>query len=161
VKTIVVDHSSRYVSQTTPMHQKMLFTFSILSANRGCVVPSDWQATQEQTFGYRNGEVVAVERVGGDDDDEQVEMVNIDVGYDLAPAYCSNIWKAQVVQHPYILLHVTGSNGYSSNTESVCTGITRAENHLMILGDRHSITDAARNVSLAQCRTGLSRKMEL
>ena len=114
-----------------------------------------------------NGDMAIITDLQGDNKNMIVEFENptrkIILNkhrHHLKLAYCLTIHKSQGSQFPVVILPVHSAFQYQNNRALLYTGVSRAQEILIIVGQKAAIRQAVRDVKVYNRQTFLSQKIE-
>lgn len=74
-------------------------------------------------------------------DDRTIEYINENIEQ-LQVAYCITVHKSQGSEYPVILMPISNKNMYMANVNTLYTGITRAKNKIILIGNKQAFFEA-------------------
>lgn len=112
-----------------------------------------------------NGDIGYVSRVCEEDrtlcvnfGGEDILYASTDLG-ELSLSYCSTIHKSQGSEYPCVIMPVTMSDYYMLQRNLVYTGVTRAKNYCIIVGEARALAYAVNNNTVLRRNTCLRQRL--
>lgn len=96
-------------------------------------------------------------RVNFDDKEVEYEQLELD---ELVLAYATTIHKAQGSEYPIVIIPITFSHYVMLQRNLLYTGITRAKNVVVLVGNKSAIYEAVRNNKVKDRNTLLSKRLK-